>query len=820
VASYAEGQKNVLRDYAFKETPMINMNLEKYVADSSFIFGFRGEDYSTFYRWDWMQNETMQFDLSGIWSNSVDVIVHLNEGKILISSPYGVVVLDEHLKELHRFILPASGDLGTSDFVCEDYMENIFRVVKGKGVYLLPNQKKEVKHFDIGGNRDNAISCMTMLDGRLLVGCVDGSLYEFVDNQLVMRLLPSTVIHKPVKSILAKDGQIWIVREHDVSIVTKEFEVVPQDMHVTYSYNARMKEYLKGCSKEDVQRYEKNHWIIWGATKEACYHAKLGWLSIANGFHPIVVKEGALGSFVAEYDLGRQYATVISDDGKVWFGGMTGLSYLDGDSIVDVSDNHLLYGKSISNLVLDLNQNLWVGTDGFGVYGYREGQLPIVVKGCEYDIVLDMVMSSAGDLWVSTNHGIKQIIMDAPDAARVFKTYSQLDGLRSEASAKIWVVDSLLYAGSELGLDVVPIYSSRGASPPKLYFNQVKAAGQLKSPSALHNLSFDENDLSISYTGVSLANKNALTYRYFVSGYTKDTLATHENKIELSQLPFGKYVLTIFAEDFAGNRSDTKELTFEIAKPWYNTWWAYLLALILVGLVIYWIVRRQLRKMRQKESVKKRVAELELQALQSQLNPHFIFNALGAIQQYQYGDNAEDAEEYFTGFARLMRLYLESSRQALMPLQDELELIQLYIDLEKLRFEDKFKVEIIVDDSLEAEYVRVPSMVLQPFVENAINHGLFHKDGVGHLLIRVQSLEEDWIQIVIRDDGVGRKRVQELAKQSFKKHKSRAMQIIEERLRIMNKIGEADIKIEIIDLFDEWGEASGTEVRIVLPLID
>jgi len=207
--------------------------------------------------------------------------------------------------------------------------------------------------------------------------------------------------------------------------------------------------------------------------------------------------------------------------------------------------------------------------------------------------------------------------------------------------------------------------------------------------------------------------------------------------------------------------------------------------------------------------------EVEMQALRAQMNPHFIFNSLNSINRFILKKQSTEATEYLTKFSRLIRMILNSSVNASVSLAEDLEALQLYLELERLRCEEKFSFKIKCDPDLDIDFIQVPPMLLQPFVENAIWHGLMNKEAEGHLSINIQQ-ENSILICTIADDGIGRKRAAELNDKSGK-HKSMGMKITESRIAMMQKMNK-DKSIEIKDLVDADGNAAGTEVVLRIPI--
>ena len=210
-------------------------------------------------------------------------------------------------------------------------------------------------------------------------------------------------------------------------------------------------------------------------------------------------------------------------------------------------------------------------------------------------------------------------------------------------------------------------------------------------------------------------------------------------------------------------------------------------------------------------------SELEMQALRAQMNPHFIFNSLNSINRFILQNNRTQASEYLTKFSKLVRLILQNSQAPLISLESELEALELYLDLEALRFDHRFGYKISVPKDLDIEALQVPPLIIQPYTENAIWHGLMHKEDKGQLDIEV-SEEKDHLYFKIADNGIGRKQAAAMASKSATKHKSMGLKITRDRIAMLQKVnGESPVKI--IDLENTDGSAAGTEVIIKMPLI-
>ena len=260
-----------------------------------------------------------------------------------------------------------------------------------------------------------------------------------------------------------------------------------------------------------------------------------------------------------------------------------------------------------------------------------------------------------------------------------------------------------------------------------------------------------------------------------------------------------------------------------------------LLLLLLAGIYI-WIIRLKRRNAEQsrkqaeddleiqrlegeraRAALQQRAKELEIQALRSQMNPHFIFNCLNAINRFILGHETEAASDYLTKFSRLMRMIMNHSRSAYINLADEIDILRLYLDMERLRFKDAFDYRIVIADELDIDEIRIPPLLVQPFVENAVWHGLMHKEERGSLLISF-SATEDLLTCVVRDNGIGRRSAAMLKSKSVEKHKSMGMQITAERMALISGADTSRPFFAIEDLYDEHGEPAGTQVTLTVKI--
>ncbi len=290
-----------------------------------------------------------------------------------------------------------------------------------------------------------------------------------------------------------------------------------------------------------------------------------------------------------------------------------------------------------------------------------------------------------------------------------------------------------------------------------------------------------------------------------------------DRKAYYFNIPPGKYVFRVRGANSVGAWAE-RDMTITIFPPWWRTWWAYCLYGLLFMAAIFGAFQIQRRRLLLTERGRARVTELEMEVLRAQMNPHFIFNSLNSINWFIQQNDRGKASEYLTKFSKLIRLILQNSKSSIIPLESELESLALYLDLEEMRFDYHFSYKISVPPDMETSTLKVPPLIIQPYVENAIWHGLMHKEEKGKLDIEV-SEEDDQLFFKITDNGIGRKQAAALGSKSAIKHKSMGMQITGERIAQLQRPGSKESTVTVYDLSQKDGSFGGTEVIIKIPVI-
>jgi ligand-binding sensor domain-containing protein len=333
-----------------------------------------------------------------------------------------------------------------------------------------------------------------------------------------------------------------------------------------------------------------------------------------------------------------------------------------------------------------------------------------------------------------------------------------------------------------------------------------------------------ENSFTLEMAALNFTLPEENQYQWKLQGFDEEWSKPGTDRfVRYTFLPPGKYQLLVRAANNDGIWQK-KAQVFEviILAAWWQTLWFRGLVLALFFGLAYGIYRWRMNQVRERERLehdfKRRLGEVEMSALRAQMNPHFIFNCLNSINSFILRNQPLEASAYLSKFSRLIRLVLDNSKSEVISLEKELETLALYIGMEAHRFEGRFSYQIMVDEALDPGSIDLPPMLIQPYIENAIWHGLLHRKGNDGLLTLTLQKQNELMEIRIRDNGIGRKAAQELKSKSATERKSHGMALTAERLQILSERYGHDIQVQIQDLLDEQGNALGTEVLLTFAI--
>lgn len=492
---------------------------------------------------------------------------------------------------------------------------------------------------------------------------------------------------------------------------------------------------------------------------------------------------------------------------------------------VNNHDKSPLVTHGIDFLYPDSQNNLWIIDyihHGLIRYNYLTDSFSRLVKedGLPSDYTISGIADTSNNLWVSTSYGITKLNLEDHNMV----SYSLDSKPPREYSMHLFdpVTNSLVYGLKDelLFIEVGGLRKDTSHVIPfadRITVNSKEIS--LNGGDRKLSLNHHENNISIEFTGVDFSGAHNTRFATQLSGLDTGWIFSDVNRsAHYANLAPGNYTFKIKTANENGEWSrEYAALAFTIVPAFWQTTWFWLAVLSLTGLLISWLVRRRIKTIRREATLKHKLSEAEMIALRSQMNPHFIFNCLNAIDNLIQTGQADKATTYLARFARLIRSVLESSKNNVVPFDRDFETLQLFLDLEQFRCNNKFTYEISADDELLNGDYKVPPLIIQPFVENAIHHGLLNKESGQRRVIVKAGLENNSIQYLVQDNGVGRTKASEIKELNKPEHQSYGIQITSERIHLYNQNGHSGEDIIITDLMEK-GKAAGTVVKVTLAI--
>lgn len=475
----------------------------------------------------------------------------------------------------------------------------------------------------------------------------------------------------------------------------------------------------------------------------------------------------------------------------------------------------------------DDNDNIWVSSNGM-IRVYEPKDLKIVNKVAKSR---EIYLLQSANL---TNNAMMGFVNSGGVELFDYRNNKQYklslgDGLLTKISSGIACANGMLFVGGELSaLEYIPLQSvlQQNSIRPCYVsniqlFNMPYITDTLPEYLSMLKLPHDQNYISLTLSCLEFEQPEKIEYRYKLDGVNSDWVYVDylNRTVSYTNLSPGSYTFHASVKNEDGSwDNNSVSLPLIIIPAWWQTSWfkigTIMAAFILALMFIRWRIGLARKQEQQKAKIKWELLQLEAKALRAQMNPHFIFNCMNSIKSLIQQKNEDKAVNYLTTFSKLLRTVFQNSDKREVSLYDEIETCRLYMQLESMRFGNKFTYALIVDEAIDMKSVKVPALIIQPFIENAIWHGIMPKEAGGILNVSVAKKEND-ICCIIDDDGIGR----ELSKQNkFKDgssaHQSKGMHLTQSRLDLDNLLNERNASVEIMDKTDAAGKATGTTVTL------
>lgn len=657
-----------------------------------------------------------------------------------------------------------------------DREKNLWLGTVGRGLYKLSS--KDIVNDKVSDGGSNDIYYITKVDGKIIVGNNNSQIYEYHNGTFISKLkLNST--GKTLYYDKIDRNRLLIATGCDLQIYNKG--VLARELYLVV---------LKSINSLD-----DNNFLL--STHSGAYIVRKNDITITDTI----------------WRRRTVFATKTGD--SVLAGTTTGLYILKKIKGKWIIRDSLLHSSIITSVVKSRDGHLWVATDENGLYCMKNGRTIrhfTDTSGLPSNNARTMYVN--GDhIWLGTDRGVVKIY---PEGFRLQK-YSTSDGLPADNINSIYVDGDTVYIGTPEGLCFFNESKIGTTSICNLVLTGVRIADKSV---ALGNQYFigRRQRFVIEFSGISFRSEKEMNYRYKINDLDDNWRYTSLNSLELTAMPYGNYNIEIVAINKFGKESAPLNINLNIPSPFYKSIWFIALFLLLSLGAIFLLYSRWLnsKKLKQFKKLKQeiRLLELEQMALRAQMNPHFIFNCISTMQQLVMENDIENVSRFITSFSDLVRQTLDNAAEPFIPLNEEVKFLTSYLELERIRLEDRFSYAITLSGFTNEDQQCVPNMVIQPFIENAIKHGVRYKEnGKGHIQINFAKAPEKLL-CTITDNGIGREKAMQLKKHAGTAYVSKGMGITFKRMESLNSLTKGKISVIIDDIRDTGDEVKGTKVVI------
>jgi ligand-binding sensor domain-containing protein len=755
-----------------------------------------------------------------------DLFVSENSELWIATLNNGVYVYNRRDKSLKNFNSENGLTNNNVKVIAADYWENIWLGTSGGGVSIFQNSPF-IKYSTASGLNSNYI--FSVLHDR------DENLWVSTEGTGVLRINDTSTVlfdeefgfHSSKVKALYQDrtGDVWIGTEgQGLGIFSAS-----DQKDTIYSVKGRLglnANWIK-CFEEDPE----SGTMYVGSSDGGIYKVNKGRdFPVSLKFSRLKVNKGKLPSKVSD---------LCFVDDRLWYTtGTSGtIGYVHQREAYSFSESQTTFRNIVGK-----DGFYWAGTSEDGIFSFQLKDDSLFntswVTSSEelssnniYQLILN-----DNEIWVGTEKGLDRLYLDSLNEIRSVEHYGfeeGFEGVETNINANYCDQDDNLWFGTVNGL-----YKYQGGEvnyaqrkPPLLWIEDFQIAYQSIEETEYRDyyedgkmvkdllLPYDQNNIQFNFKAIHFIYWKNIQYRWRLSGVNPDwTPPSKINAAVYSNLTPGKYTFEVKASIDDNWDVEALQINFEIDQPYWEKFWfkasyysltAFILLLII--LIIVFRVRRKNRAIREKLEMEKNLIELEQKALRLQMNPHFIFNVLNSIHNLIILNDPDKARYALSKFSKLMRRVLENSREKFISIDDEVETLENYVQLEKLTSGIDLNLEFDIDEELDTHEELLPPLMIQPFIENAIIHGLKDLDRRGEIKIGFKLLNEHLLECSIADNGRGRKKAAQINSQKENYHKSTALAVTQERLSNLNEDGSF-VPFEIVDLTTKLGDPCGTQI--------
>jgi|CXWL01.1.fsa_nt_gi ligand-binding sensor domain-containing protein/anti-sigma regulatory factor (Ser/Thr protein kinase) len=671
--------------------------------------------------------------------------------------------------------------------VLEDHNGNYWLSTKDEG--LIKIQQKRISSYTDNADMVKSFNALLKTD-KIIAGNNKGELFIYDGLYDTKKIILNTEENKSdtwVRNILELKNDIYVATQTGSFLIDKKSFVVK-------------KSFQEIANKSTKAAYKLNDSTL-----------------LLGGHAQLFVYNSNTGRF-ADSVLKRVTAIGADEKQNIYIGSIDGLYRRDKDSLFYFGRQYKSLTYRVVSIVNTKDNLMWIGRSSDSLLVLKDDKLvasiPLgtIIPGTVCKVIYS---KQPGEVWIGTDKGLNKLNYRFSNEKLVYNNmyFSMADGLIGEQVNDIVIKNDTVYVATNGGISYLPVNLQLPLADIATFITRVAVNNVDTAILSSYTLPYSKNNIRIEFSSVDLTGFNPL-FEYSINN--QEWIRAENNLLSLQNQPPDNYAIRIRSIKRDGTPStQMATINFRIKTPfWKSTWfWA---GLVIAGFALTLFLLQKRNRQRQKKAIEKiitekKLAELEMQALKAQINPHFVFNCLNSIKGFIYEKNFLQADKYLDKFSELLRSTMDNADASVISLEEEIRYLDTYLQLEKLRFGDKFEYSIHTEPGVDKSNTFVPAMLLQPYVENAIRHGVRVLENKKGIITIAAKKEQDILVCEIDDNGIGREKAQQLKSKNHIEYQSRGMQLSKRRAELYN------IQHEVVDKKDEKGTATGTTIILKIP---
>ena len=717
--------------------------------------------------------------------------------KLWLCTSNGLFLLDEKEQTLKSALIK-SGRI--SDIVL-DHEGNYWVSTLDNGIYFIPNI--DIKLFKFSGQNSsdlayNHVSLSTLNNGKIITGTSNGMIFEFDTTGRLINKFNSSQSY-PIEYIYYDSTENRIITSQ--GIFGRNGKVILEDIYLG----------------KNIYPDDRGNFILTTFNKAVLVNQDFRSAPNFTGKD----KSGFYSTYeipsIFLYDQ-RTIASIYCKQTQTYYIS----SATEGLLSMDTAGNYaqIKLNDSIPIAVtrfLKVKNDIWAISSNLGLLKISKGKIVKQYneeKGLSSNNVRSFTYAN-NCFWLISSKGINQVNLETDEILDLAPSFY----LNNFSISDIAATENHLWLSSNIGILRIPFKILKPVFDPKLFFKDVLVN---KVSSKEKRLDYTKNNITFLFDAILFQSMGLHYFEYRLLGYDDQWVkkSAVENRIDFINIEQGNYVLQLKVI-FGTYHSKIIEYPFTILKPFWLKAWFMLTVFMLFLVILFFVYQLAKQRAKKEELIHRRLALSQLTALRAQMNPHFMFNVLNSVQGLIYSNQKSKASDYLGKFSTLMRQIINLSEKLVVDLKDEIDTLRLYIELESERFEqNEFEYTLKIDERIYQNDLKIPSMIIQPYIENAIKHGLLHKKGSKKLQVTFDlSKSGSYLLIGIEDNGIGREASMKINKIK-QKHASFATKAIDKKIELLNQQMHHPIELKIKDYTLKNDLKTGTKVTIKIPFIN